>query len=144
MAFPKVLSCYEDTISSIEFNDPSLTQQQFADEVNIHTIIEKSKVRGLPQGDRKPLIGDFSNLADFREAQEMIVNAQQSFAQLPAKVRDMFQNQPERLFEFLANEENRPMAEQLGLVEPKKAVPIPTLDVMGTTDPNSSQDGVKN
>jgi phage internal scaffolding protein len=46
-----------------------------------------------------------------------VIAAQDEFEALPAQIRARFDNDPANLIEFLENENNRPEAEELGLVE---------------------------
>ena len=46
-----------------------------------------------------------------------VIAAQDEFEALPAQIRARFDNDPAKLIEFLENSENRPEAEELGLVE---------------------------
>lgn len=111
--------------SDLECKDPSLAQQQFKDDVDINVLLERFQVTGvMPQGVVMPSYGDFSAVMDFRSAQEALRRAKDSFMELPAKLRARFENDPQQLMDFLADEKNREEAERLGLV-PVKAPPAP-------------------
>lgn len=111
--------------SDLECKDPSLAQQQFKDDVDINVLLERFQVTGvMPQGVVMPSYGDFSAVMDFRSAQEALRRAKDSFMELPAKLRARFENDPQQLMDFLADEKNREEAERLGLV-PAKAAPAP-------------------
>jgi len=103
-------------------NKPTMTQQQFANEVNINSIIGRYKTTGvLPEREGRPVFGDFSNLTDFRTAQGIVAEANQAFQALPAVIRRRFNNDPAEFISFVEDEDNRKEAEKLGLV-PKKEV----------------------
>ena len=129
--------------------EPTLTQQQFAEEADINTIVERFHLTGeMPAVKEPPAYGDFSGIFDFQTAMNAVRNAQESFDALPANIRARFHNQPAEFLEFVQNDENRPEAEKLGLV-PKKpplqptapAAPAPASDPKGgtTTPPHSKQ-----
>lgn len=83
---------------------------------------------------------DMSNGSmSFHEMQNTVVQAQQSFMQLPSQLRAKFDNAPENLMAFLADENNREEAEKLGLVTPKKKEE--TTNVVSATPQNLSANG---
>lgn len=95
----------------------SVTQQQFAEEVDINTIVKRFGLTGeLPNGVAMPVSGDFTGVADFQSAMNVVRQAQEAFMELPAEVRYRFSNDPARVVEFLDNPENRDEAIKLGIV----------------------------
>lgn len=107
--------------------DDGITQQQFADEVNVHKIIDRyAKTGVLPSGTRQALFGDFSQVTDYQTSLDMLRESQEAFASLPAKVKDRFGNDPAQLMRFIANDENRDEAIALGLID-KPVDPDATL-----------------
>lgn len=103
-------------------DEPSLTQQQFAEEADINNIIARYERTGIlvdPLIDRRgqPMYGDFSNIDSYFEAQIKVARARELFDALPAKIRDRFGGDPGKLIEFIENEENREEAIMLGLIE---------------------------
>lgn len=104
--------------SGLHCEDASLAQQHFKEECDINTILEKFNITGLlPQQTLSPRYGDFSGIGDYHTALNRVIAAQDEFEALPAPIRARFDNDPEKLIEFLENSENRPEAEALGLVE---------------------------
>lgn len=110
---------------SVKFEDASLTRQEFAQDADINNIMRKyaSGLPPSPAGSRPPLFGDFSNVPDYQTALNKVIDAQERFAELPSQVRRRFDNDPAKLLEFLASEDNRDEAVKLGLVDPPPAVP---------------------
>ena len=112
-------------------SSPSLTQQQFAEEADINNIIASYNTTGLLtnpllQSAREPLYGDFSNLPeDYLQVQNQLLEAQTQFMELPAKIRQRFNNNPADLISFLQNPENVEEAISLGLVENISTLPEP-------------------
>lgn len=107
--------------SGLKCEDKSLTQQQFAEESDINYIADRYGLTGqLPQVLTLPEYADYNGIFDFQSAQNAVINAKQEFLTLPAKIRSRFDNNPQRLLEFLANPENREEAEFLGLTTKKE------------------------
>lgn len=95
------------------------TKQEFADEVNINTIVRRFGLTGeLPKDFRSPMYGDFDMVTDFKSAVDAVVRAGDEFDRMPAELRARFDNDPQKLLEFVADEGNRDEAIKLGLVLP--------------------------
>ncbi|QXP07938.1 MAG: internal scaffolding protein [Arizlama microvirus] len=127
----KVYSAYNrPKHKGLECPEPTLTQQHFANEVDINTIVERYQKTGLLvdptkiNESRRAIYGDFTNSADFFEAQNQIIKANEAFLTLPPKLRLRFENNPGNLIDFLDDPANINEAIVLGLVEnPNIAVP---------------------
>lgn len=114
--------------SDLECKDASLTQQQFKDDVDINVLLERFKITGqMPEGVVMPQYGDFRGVADYRSAVDAVRKADNSFMDLPANVRNRFDNDPQKLLEFVSDDKNRAEAERLGLVVSK--APVAPLEV---------------
>lgn len=102
--------------------DPVLVKQEFVKESDVNVIIASCLRRGveLPGADVRAVFADVSKVGDFAGLQGQLVEAQEAFASLDANLRARFGNSPAALLAFLADESNRPEAEKLGLLEPKK------------------------
>lgn len=103
---------------------PSRTQQHFKKECDVNSIMEKYRKTGMMTHVRStsPSVGDFSAYGDFKTNLDLVRNAADEFAALPAHIRKRFNNDPANLIEFVYNDENREEAEKLGLV-PQKVAP---------------------
>lgn len=110
--------------SDLECKDVSLTQQNFKDETDINVLLERFKVTGvMPAAVRLPSYGDFTGVNDFRTAMDAVRNAMDGFMALPANLRARFENDPQRLLEFLSDENNRDEAVKLGLLKAQPGQP---------------------
>lgn len=97
---------------------PSKTQQQFKDEVDINTIVNRFGLTGeLPDGARMPSYADFDGVLDYHTAMNAVRGADEAFMAIPADLRAFFQNDPQNLIEFLADPQNRDQALELGLID---------------------------
>lgn len=104
--------------SGLHCEDASLAQQHFKDECDINNILRQFNITGLlPEAPLSPRYGDFTGISDYHTALNRVIAAQDEFEALPADIRARFENDPAQLIDFLDNPENRPEAEQLGLVQ---------------------------
>lgn len=120
--FLRSLGNYDSDKVSVETglacDDPSLAQQQFKDECDINTILERFNVTGqLPVGPLQPQFGDFSGITDYQTALNAVLDAQESFDALPARVRERFANDPAAFVDFCLDAANRDEMKALGLIE---------------------------
>ena len=107
--------------------DKSLTQQEFAEESDINFIAERYGLTGeLPQVVNLPTYGDFTGVFDFQSAQNAVRQAIENFMELPAKLRARFDNSPQKLLDFLADDDNLDEARALGLVNKPAPEPATT------------------
>ena len=108
----------------------SKTQQQFKDEVDINTIVERFGVTGeMPPAINFPQTQEFEETFDFQTAMNVIRKAEEEFMQLPAKARARFQNDPQQFMTFMNDEENIAEAIKLGLATERKKPEEPTPEV---------------
>lgn len=100
----------------------SRTEQHFKKECDINEIIRNFVRTGINShpANGKPQFGDFTAFPDFREAQEMLVDATRKFEALPSRLRDRFGNDPRNLVSFVMDESNRDEAVKLGLAVRKE------------------------
>ena len=111
--------------SGLACKDASLTQQHQKDQADINYIIEQFNVTGvLPTSPISPQYGDFSGIGDYQSALNAVMAMEDEFMSLPAQVRARFENDPEKLMDFLSNENNRDEAIKLGLVNPVEQAEI--------------------
>lgn len=106
-------------------DQPSLTQQQYAEECDINFIMRNYTQQGLiPQGTTKTAVyGDFSDVTDYFEALRIIHQAEDQFNELPAQVRARFQNDPAELLAFIENRDNLEEARKLGMLKDEPPAP---------------------
>lgn len=113
-------------LSGLKCLDPSRAQQNQKLESDINEIVRRFGLTGkLPDNPRVPQYGDFSVVNDYQTALNAVISAQQAFGEFPAHIRSRFNNDPQELLEFVADDRNREEAERLGLI-PKKALNEPT------------------
>ncbi len=104
-------------LAKLVFVKPSRTKQSFRDECDINNILRQFNVTGqLPVGSVQPQYGDFSGITDYQSALNAVMAAQDSFLQLPAKVRAKFDNDPALFVDWASDEANRDEMKALGLL----------------------------
>lgn len=109
-------------LHGLECPEPSLAQQQFKEESDINTIVERFGITGqLPENVRIPEVGDFSDAMDFHTSMNVIRAAEEAFMEMPAKVRERFGNDPGAFLDWAHDENNLEEARKLGLAVPKAA-----------------------
>jgi len=120
--------------------EKDLTSQEFKQECDINTLMDKYKDPQLIpfQNRHAPQYGDFTGY-EFNEMQDRIVDARNMFADLPAKVRDRFHNDPAKFLDFFNDPDNAAEAAKMGLLAPKPADPVPTP----THEPSKAPEGSK-
>lgn len=105
----------------------SRTKQEFKDQCDINNIIKSFKLTGqISHINAQAAQGRFEDMPDendFQTSMNVIRSATESFAALPAKIRDRFQNNPQQFLAFCSDPENKDEAIKLGIV--KKPVPAP-------------------
>ncbi len=108
----------------LNFIGPGRTKQSFQEETDINTIMARFVKTGMLEFVNKhnPQYGDVSNV-DFQTSMETVAKSREMFADLPAKIRDRFNNDPAELLEFLDNPENKEEAVLLGLAKPAPKAP---------------------
>jgi phage internal scaffolding protein len=108
--------------STLVFSKPSLTKQSFRDECDINNILRQFNVTGqLPAGSVQPQYGDFSGITDYQSALNAVMAAQDSFLELPAKLRARFDNDPAIFLDFVSDEANKDEMKALGLLSQETA-----------------------
>lgn len=99
-------------------NFPGRTKQAEAPATDVNNIMRKFRTTGvldhLKQGPSS--YGDFSSSDDMAEQRNKIIAADRAFAELPSAIRSRFDNSPEQLVFFLADENNTAEAQHLGLL----------------------------
>lgn len=105
--------------------EETLAQQQFRDECDINTILDRFGVTGMvPTNVRQPLAVDFIEATDYQSALNALMEAEESFMEMPAKIRAEFDNDPGKFIDFFEREENRERAIELGLIQKPAETPI--------------------
>jgi phage internal scaffolding protein len=110
----------QSEMTGLSCMDDSLTQQQFKEEADINTIVNRFLKTGvLPTPNTFPQYVDFEGVFDYQSAMNLVRAADESFMRMDAKVRSRFNNSPQEFLEFFADPANAEEAIRLGLAIPK-------------------------
>lgn len=111
---------------------PTLTKQAFKDECDVNNILKNFEKTGqLPDLIKaQPQYGDFSEVAEYQDAMNVVAVANQQFANLPAHTRDRFNNNPAQFLEFVDNPENAQELIKMGLATERSKPPRTVENVL--------------
>jgi len=104
----------------IYFNDPSLTKQEYRDDVDINKIIAKFKITGELPVKKGGYYADVSRIPDYQTILDQVNQAQEMFMTYPAAIRARFNNDPGQLLDWAADPKNRPEAVKMGILADTK------------------------
>lgn len=115
----------------------SLTVQYEKEKCDINNVIKSYDKQGILThiNTAKARYGDFTNAMEYREALDKLIEAQNMFEELPAKIRKEFDNDPAEYYEFVNNPDNAERMEELGLLAAK--IEDKPLEVFVTNSPKA-------
>lgn len=102
---------------------PSITQQQWKDQCDVNNIVAKYQDTGelTHVARQKGVYADISQIGDYHQSLQKVMDANSAFMTLPAEVRLRFANDPAQFIAFTADpDKNYDEGVKLGLFEPKK------------------------
>lgn len=104
----------------------SMAKQAFADECDINLIMARYEKTGVIDhvNRRAPVFDDFTDVVDYQTALNVVSEAEGMFADLSARVRARFDNDPAKLLEFVQDPANVEEARSLGLLKPVEELPV--------------------
>lgn len=108
-------------ITALSFVGPGRTKQSFKDAADINNIMAKFVRTATTDyvSRHEPHYGDFSPV-DFQSSMNVVARANEMFADLPARIRKRFANDPTEFLRFIQDRENIPEMRKLGLVLPDR------------------------
>lgn len=109
--------------------DPTegMTKQSFHDECDINQIMDKAKNGIVPThiNQNQPMYGDFTQLPSYQGALDTMNHANRLFMKLDSDIRKRFDNDPQKLMDFLHDPKNKEEGIRLGFFEkPAPASPV--------------------
>lgn len=113
---------------SLKFKGPkskSRAQQNFRDDVNINTIMAKARKTGLMPRRVGETFLDLSAGYSYQDILDRVMSIDDKFAQLPAKIRTRFDNDPGQMLAFLSDQSNHGEAIELGFFDRPEPEPEP-------------------
>jgi len=115
-----------------------ITKQEFKDETDINNILKMYKQTGIIQHINKnqPLYEDLPDQSDYQTSLNIIMDAENTFATLPSKVRDFFGNDPGRFLGAFSDPSMEDKLREFGLLKPVPPEPLPTNLTSPSQAPN--------
>lgn len=111
--------------SGIDTGTEGGAKQSFKDECDINVILKRFGIGyEIPVGLEVPTSGDFTGINDFHSAMNAVVQARETFEQLPAHLRARFDNDPGKFVDFTTNEDNREQMLDMGLLNQEAAAKV--------------------
>lgn len=110
-------------------------------ECDINSIMAKYQKTGLIDHVKTHggSYGDMPELSEFHDAMNIITGANSMFAELPATVRNRFQNDPGEFLDFISDEENRNELVEMGLIAPEEEPEAPSSTPEEPPDPEKPE-----
>lgn len=105
--------------------EPTLTKQQFKNECDVNNIVKTFETTGAIThlNNFEGSFGDFTQApADYHEAVQTVMEAQDLFDALPSKVRAHFENDPAKFLAFQDDPEAIALMEEHGLKKPSEVI----------------------
>jgi len=101
--------------------DKGVTKQADLKDCDINSIFKRFEKTGqLPDLITKNgRYGDFSAVPDYQEAVNIVRTAEEQFAALDVKLRNRFDNEPEKFLAFATDPKNIDQLEEMGLLKPE-------------------------
>ena len=131
--------------SSIIFPEgEDMCKQSFAAECDINNIMAQYQRTGTLEftNAHSPQYGDATGV-DFQTAMNIVITAENMFAEMPAHLRKKFDNDPSIFMDFIDNPENRTEAIAMGLLRVADSVPMGDKKEASPADPTPSQEASK-
>jgi len=114
--------------------EPGMTEQHHKTDCDIASILKKYDSTGIITHTNNAIAnyGDFSDIKDYKESLNKIMQAQDSFMELPSQIRKKFGNDPGNYLEFVTNPDNKEEMIKLGLAIQEKEVTIPKVEIVNS------------
>lgn len=140
----KVLKFYERRRVTQKPGGSSLTRQSFAKECDVNSIMAKYRASGLVSHVNRyqGRYVDLTNVpCEYQEALALVMDAQDMFMSLPARIRATFANDPGRFLDFVSDPRNAGAMREMGLLPARPADKEPAEPAMSEPRSRSGTDG---
>lgn len=120
-----------------QFSGELITKQSHKAECDINTILKQYQKTGILTHISKASANyqDLPSDLDYQHALNIVIEAEQAFSELPAKIRDRFKNDPKALLAALNNPAMRAELQELGVLNPD---PTPTATPQTAAEANAA------
>lgn len=113
--------------SGLFCDEPTRAQQQFKEECDINTIVERFGITGeMPEMVNIPHNVDFAESLDYHSAYNQMLAADAAFMEFPAHIREKFGNNAGKFVDFVSDPANIEQCREWGIARavPKAAEPM--------------------
>lgn len=112
---------------ALTFPAQGRTKQSFKEECDINRIMSQYLKTGVVDFVNKhaPQYYDVTGV-EYQDAMNIVAQSQTMFAELPAKLREQFENDPALFLDFVSDPENRPEMAVMGLLTPEATQALKT------------------
>ncbi|AXL14674.1 internal scaffolding protein [Microviridae sp.] len=122
---PKFQTPFNNRRVRFSTSGPSMTHQSMKAECDINNIMRKYERDGIisHRNTYEGQYGDFTDLPqDYQSSLNAVIDAQEMFLTLPARVRAKFENDPASFLEFVSDPRNQDEMIDLGLASRSPSV----------------------
>lgn len=130
----RVAISFTNKIDGKDVKEESLTKQSDRDSVDLNLLVKRARGGEILENVRDInalVMGDFSQVQDYDQALNAINAMNEEFAELPSHIRNKFENNPQKLVEFIGDNNNYDEAVELGLIKRVAKTTIETANVEG-------------
>lgn len=121
--------------------DTSMTKQSHKAECDIHNILKQYEKTGIITHvqSASPTYSDLPSDVDYQSAMNTLIAAQAAFADLPAKVRSHFDNDPQAFLAAFTDPAQEDTLRNFGLLEPVEAAGVPAATTLAGSPTDGTQ-----
>lgn len=105
---------------TLDCGDTLITKQSHKAECDIYNILKQYQRTGIITHvqSARPQYTDLPSDVDYQSALNLMLEAEQTFLSLPARVRDHFNNDPERFLAAFRDDKQADKLREFGLLQP--------------------------
>lgn len=114
-----------------------IVKQEFKQECDLNYILSRYTPEDIEQriAAARGVFADVSESMSYQEARQFVIDCDNAFNCLPAKLRSKFDNDPSKLVEFIDDPANEAEAIELGLKERPQTKQEPTAQAEPVSSP---------
>lgn len=121
----------------VDFTDTvSMCEQHHKNDCDINNILKKYDSSGLIThvNNSTAQYGDFTEVNEYQQSLQQVINAQAAFDELPSEIRKQFANDPGLFFEFATNPNNVDKMIEFGLAHAREVEEKPKKEAVANAE----------
>lgn len=125
----------------LDYDVSNGAKQEFKDECNINFILKNYQKTGVIThlSDKLPMFGNVEDV-DLQEAMNTMIEAENVFMKLPAKLRKEFDNDPVKFIEAAQSQDKNEILDKYGMYDKPKPEVIRKVEVVNTKNSANNDD----